>query len=162
MNNAQALRTGAAKAKQIIKDGIMVRLDNLLYDVISDLERRMMSETGGMTGNTWTSPAGATYADGVINEIMLGDEPLMGKLRQGMKFHAGRERFDGTIQERTFTADTDTSGNESRKDKYRFLESQQSGKGFKMTITGGTEYLGHQQLADNYVYCQGRTSDLFK
>lgn len=163
IDNSKTLREGAAKARAIIGKDMTIRLSSLMYGVVEDLRNRVAGAVGGMTGNTWESPAGAVYVDGVMEETYLGNKPMMGKLKPGMKFYEGVDRYDGTIQNRTFTADTDTSGNEARLDKYDFLESQQSGKGFKMTVTGGTEYFpGMEQLVDNYLFCQQEADRYFK
>ena len=168
MDNSTALSKGATKARSIIRDDIMGRLNPLMYDMVSDMHSRMRKEVPGMTGNTMTSPAGATYAAGVMDDIVLvgangtANPPLQGKLKAGAKFTAGRERYDGDIQERTFTATVDTSGNTSQLDNYEFLESQQNGKGFKMTVIGGTEYLGMMQVADNFTFCQQEADKYFK
>lgn len=167
MDNSAALRNGTAKAKKLIKENIMLRLDNLLYDVVDDMHNRMKS-VPGMTGNTRTSPAGATYADGAIHDILIvgGNDsvtpPLQGKLVKGSKFSAGRIRYDGDVQQRTFSAGTDTTGRTSQEDHYEFLESRQAGKEMKMTVIGATEYLGHEQVEDNYVYCQDAAQRVFK
>ncbi len=48
-------------------------------------------------------------------------------------------------------------------DNYEFLESQQTGsKEFKATIVGGTEYRGHEQVADNFAKCQIEIDKYFK
>lgn len=161
-DNSAALRQGTQKALALIRENIAVRLSNLMYDAVDDLEMRIKESVAGMTGNTWTSPAGAVYVNGVMEDLVLGADALQGKLLAGQVFSAGRERYDGDIQEHPFKATIDTTGRQSRIDKYEFLESQQSGKGFKMTITGGTEYAGEVALTDNYTYVQQQADKYLK
>lgn len=146
----------------------MPRLGSLMSDMVSAMESDMR-QLPGMTGNTRTSPAGATYANGVFEEMLLIGKtsstgaPIRVKLRQGDKFFAGQVRYDGEIQEHTFTAPIETSGNVQQQDNYDFLESQQSGaKEFKATIMGGTEYLGHEEVTDNFAKCQMEIDKYFK
>lgn len=167
-DNSAALRQGFAKAKGIIKDDLMPRLGSLMSDMVSAMESDMR-QLPGMTGNTRTSPAGATYANGVFEELLLIGKtsrtgaPIRVKLRQGGRFPAGMERYDGDIQEHTFTATEETSGNIQQQDNYNFLESRQTGANeFKATIMGGTEYLGHEEVTDNFAKCQMEIDKYFK
>ncbi|MCM1295397.1 MAG: hypothetical protein NC311_07620 [Muribaculaceae bacterium] len=161
-DNLSALRQGFAKAKAAIKADLMPRLNRLTADMVSDMEQKMRI-LPGMTGNTRTSPAGATYADGMFDTLYVGGQPIQPKLRKGEKFFAGQTRYDGDIQEHTFTAHTDTKGNVVQQDNYDFLESQQNAPNeFKATIVGGTEYLGHEQVTDNFAKCQMEVDKYFK
>lgn len=65
------------------------------------------------------------------------------------------------MQEYTFTASVETTGNTSQQDNYDFLESQQSGDGIKMVVTGATEYLGNDQVTESYSYAQGAVGKHF-
>lgn len=165
-DNSAALKAGMTKAKAFITSDLTGRLNRLMGDMVSDMYAKMKEDVPGMTGNTQTSPAGAVYVNGVLESIDLGDgrkPPLQGKLRAGQVFSAGRVRYDGDIQKKTFKADVDTTGNMSQSDNYAFLESQQSGTNeLKMTVVGGTEYLGQQQVADNYAKCEDEIPKYFK
>lgn len=158
MSNASVLREGAKKARKLIREHIRQCMNNALEDIVSDQHNRM-AKLPGMTGNTRTSPAGATYVDGVFDNVQLaghtcGAPPIRTKLRKGGVFPAGAIRYDGDVQERKFTAGVDTTGETSQQDNYNFLESQQSGSGFKMTVVGATEYLGNDQVVESYSYAQ--------
>ncbi len=162
-DNSAALKAGMAKAKAAIQADLTGRLSRLMGDMVSDMGKKIRDNAGGMTGNTWTSPAGAVYADGMLTDIRLGAEPLRGKLKKGDIFPKGSVRFDGTRQKKAFKADIETTGNPSQSDNYEFLESQQTGsKEFKATIVGGTEYRGHEQVADNFAKCQIEIDKYFK
>lgn len=72
-------------------------------------------------------------------------------------------RYDGDIQEADFKVPTPTTNRFQQQDNYDFLESQQSGANeFKATIMGGTEYLGHEQVTDNFAKCQLEIDKYFK
>lgn len=161
-DNSAALRQGFAQAKAIITADLMPRLEKLTSDMVSDMVAKM-NILPGMTGNTKTSPAGATYANGMFEQLFVDGKPIRRKLKQGDKFFAGQQRYDGDIQEYTFTAPTETSGNVQQQDNYDFLESQQTGANeFKATIMGGTEYLGHEQVTDNFAKCQMEIDKYFR
>lgn len=167
-DNSSILRVGAAKAKAFIAADLTGRLNHLTRDMVDDMKVRMEA-LPGMTGNTKTSPAGAVYSNGVMQDIVLiggtdsTRKPLQSKLTKGAKFAAGRQRYDGDTQEHTFTAPFDSSGNLQQSDNYDFLESQQSGfNEFKATVVGATEYLGDVQVADNYAKCQMEIDNYFK
>lgn len=162
-DNSAVLKAGMAKAKSAIRADLSGRLSRLMGDMVSDLNNKIREKTGGMTGNTWTSPAGAVYTDGQLSDIQLGSEPLQVKLRKGEVFSAGRERYDGSEQKKGFKASEDTTGRTSQLDNYLFLESQQSGSNeVKATIVGGTEYEGHEQVAENFAKCQMEIDKYFQ
>ena len=168
-DNSSILRVGTAKAKAFIAADLTGRLGNLTHDMVNDMKSRMDAELPGMTGNVRTSPAGATYANGALHDIVLVGgtdstrKPLQPKLTKGAKFAAGRQRYDGDTQEYTFTASLSSSGNFQQSENYDFLESQQSGSNeFKATIVGATEYLGDVQVADNFAKCQMEIDKYFK
>ena len=155
--------------KNIITADIMQRIGNLMNDCTTQMTSQLFKEVPGMTGNTRTSGAGATYTNqGEMLDINISGSndgsapPLSAKLRQGNVFKAGRQRYDGDTQESDFKASVDTSGNTAQKDNLQFLESQKGGKDFKMVIVGGTEYLGQQQITDSFSYCQNMADKYFK
>lgn len=165
MSNAAALKAGTALAKNLIKEHLRQCMASALADVVSDQHIRM-AKLPGMTGNTRTSPAGATYVDGKLDGLEMAGQtfaqsPIRTKLRKGGVFPAGALRYDGDMQEYTFTASVETTGNTSQQDNYDFLESQQSGDGIKMVVTGATEYLGNDQVTESYSYAQGAVGKHF-
>lgn len=166
MDNSGVLAKGTAKAKKLIAAHLLKCMNNALDDVVAD-EHRRMSKLPGMTGNTRTSPAGATYANGMFDNLILAGDtfarpPLRSKLRNGQIFPAGAERYDGDIQEYDFVARLDTTGNTSQEDNYDFLEAQQMGKEIKMVVTGATEYLGNDQVTESYQYAQSAVTKHFQ
>lgn len=166
-DNSAILTAGTKIAKNAISADIMARLGLLMNDCTSQMADRLSAEVPGMTGNARTSGAGATYSSlGQLSEINISGDgmapPLSAKLRKGQIFHAGRQRYDGEIQEADFKAEVDTSGNTAQKDNLAFLESQKGDKDFKMVIVGGTEYLGQTQATDNFAYCQNNADRYFK
>lgn len=167
-DNSAALREGLKKAKQIIRGDIVSRLVSLMDATIPDLRKRLRVEVTGMTGNTWTSPAGIVCVDGVMEEIRIDSvtneiyPPVERKLTTGEIFEAGRKRYDGAIQDGDYLAVVKTTKHTSQVDHYALLESQQSGKGFKMTISGGTEYAGMVSLTDNYAFVQQEARKYFQ
>lgn len=168
-DNSSILKSGSKIAKNVIAADIMSRLGLLMNDCTAKMTSDLFANTPGMTGNTRTSGAGATYLnDGEMAEIIISgsndgkNPPLSAKLRQGQIFKAGRQRYDGDVQEADFKADVDTSGNSAQKDNLAFLESQKGDKDFKMVIVGGTEYLGQTQVTDNFGYMQNNVDKFFK
>lgn len=168
MDNSATLTKGTQMMKNIISADILNRLSGLMTDVVSTMHNQMQVQVPGMTGNTQTSPSGAIYDNGAVADLMAVGAtdgtrpPLQGKLRQGQLFRAGRVRYDGDIQEYTFKAKTDTSGKTTQEDNINFLQSRNPGKGYDMTIAGGTEYLGATQVTDNFAYCQNVVSSYFQ
>ena len=162
-DNSAALKAGMIKAKSTIRADLSGRLSRLMGDMIKDMENKIRADVGGMTGNTWTSPAGAIYINGILSDISLGETPLRDKLKKGDRFEKGNLRWDRDDQNKTFKASTQTTGHYQVNDNYEFLESQQSGSNeVKATIVGGTEYEGHEQVADNFAKCQMEIDKYFQ
>lgn len=167
-DNSAVLRSGQKIARQVISLDISSRLGALMQSCVGQMTSHLKDEVPGMTGNTQTSASGGTYIEGRLTEVNISGSndgmspPLSAKLRKGNVFKAGRQRYDGGIQESDFKADVDTTGNQSQKDNLDFLESQEGEKGFKMLIVGGTEYLGQVQVSDNFAYCQNNVDRFFK
>lgn len=166
-DNSSVLAQGTKIMKNIITADIMQRIGELMEDCTSQMESKLHAEVPGMTGNTRTSSAGATFNNkGELADVYISgngsDAPLSAKLREGQIFHKGRQRYDGRTQESNFKATVDTTGNTSQRDNYDFLASKKGGKDFKMVIVGGTEYLGEQQVTDNYAYCETNADKYFQ
>ena len=167
-NNSATLRNGSKMAKNAIRTNILSRLNVALVDTIGDMQNKMMS-LPGMTGNTKTSPAGATYDnDGAMIDItVVGSTdgtraPIRSKLKSGQTFKKESIRYDGSEQSKTFTAGVDTSGNTSQSDNVSFLNSQQGGKDYRLVIVGASEYLGQQEVTDNYAWFENNVDRFFK
>lgn len=166
--NSAALKNGTRIAKNVISADIMQRIGALMEDCLGNMQTNLEMKVSGMTGNTLTSPAGATYEKGKIEKLHITSQddntrpPLAARLKQGAKWAQGRQRYDGGVQSKTFTADVETSGNTIQRDNAEFLKSQQSSEGFKMIIAGGTEYAGMSQVADNFTFCQNIIDQYFK
>lgn len=168
-NNSAVLKAGTKIAKNVIALDVMGRLGKLMDDCTQQMSKKLSVEVPGMTGNARTSGAGATYDnEGTLAEINISGSndgrtaPLSAKLRKGEVFKAGRQRYDGDTQRSDFIAKVETTGNTTQKDNLDFLESQEGGKDFKMVIVGGTEYLGQEQVADNFGYMQNNVDRFFK
>ena len=154
MSNVAALRKGTARAKKIIQGHMTVNLQYALDELVETAMRIRREQTRhNMTGNTVNSYAGGLFIDGQLKAISLGQpgrSPLRKKLREGEKFRAGKTRWDGDIQQRTFTAQIDTDARTEAAASIDFIKSYKpKDKGFAIVVCDGVEYATYQENVYN-------------
>lgn len=174
MDNSAALRKGTAKAKAII--------DNHLYLLLTDAAKKILENaTNGriflghnMTGNTVNSYAVGVYKRGVLDFMMTSSQgipkPLRRKLGKGQRFYAGSQRWDGDMQEHTFTAQVGTNGTMEAERSIAFLQSYKpSPNGWSLVVCNGVEYATFQEsmmdidvLTANFDYAKMFVPSMFK
>lgn len=151
MSNAAALRRGSQMAKDIIARHVLnVILVPAAKELIKDATRGRISIGHNMTGNTVNSYAAGVYVDGKLAWIETSSgsipHPLRRKLGRGERFYAGSQRWDGEIQEHTFTAQVSTNGTMEAERSIAFLQSYKpSPKGWALVVCNGVEYATFQE-----------------
>ncbi len=176
MSNADVLRKGTEKAKKMIQDHI---LDQILIpaskNILQDAIQGRVSLGHNMTGNTVNAYVVAVYVRGILCHIETSaggiKRPLRKKLRAGEKYYAGKPRWDGDEQGRTFVAPVDTSGEAEADASIAFIESfkPDSKDGFTLVVCNGVEYAEYQEalcnidtLTKNFNYARMFLPSMFK
>ena len=172
--NTAALRAGTAKAKKLIEDHIVNQiLIPMANDALDHVVRKRISDGHNMTGNTVNSYAVGVYSKGNLVFMMSSSDgiphPLRRKLSKGEIFQAGRQRWDGTIQETTFRAEVSTNGSMEAERSIAFIKSfRPSTKSWVLVVCNGVEYASYQEsqmnidvLTGNYDYAQMSAPSMF-
>lgn len=151
MGNAEALRLGTQRAKEMIARHVLNRI------LIPTAKGLIQAATEGrialghnMTGNTINSYAAGVYVNGSLVHIETSagsiPNPLRRKLGKGQKFYAGSQRWDGEMQEHTFTAEVATNGATEAERSIAFLRSYRADtKGWELVVCNGVEYASYQE-----------------
>lgn len=151
MSNAAALQLGSRRAKEIIArhvlNGILVPAAK---DIIQNATQGRIFLGHNMTGNTVNSYAVGVYKRGELVFIMTSSggiaKPLRRKLGKGQRFYAGSQRWDGDMQEHTFTAQVGTNGTMEAERSIAFLQSYKpSPNGWSLIVCNGVEYATFQE-----------------
>ena len=175
MSNATALQKGTAKAKSIIDNHIVNQiLIPAAKKLIRDTAKNRAILGHNMTGNTINSYAVGIYVKGVLVHIETSSEsipkPLRRKLSRGERYYAGSQRWDGDIQENTFTAQVSTNGTMEAERSIAFLQSYRpSSKGWTLVVCNGVEYASFQEnemnidvLTSSFDYAKMFLPSMFK
>ena len=149
--NSAALQAGRAKLKQLVRQHINGILLNALDQLVQSAADERVRQGHNMTGNTVNAYAGGLFVDGRLNEISLcnpGHGPIRVKLRAGEKFIAGRIRWDGDMQDRTFEAKVDTDATAEPSAAISFIQSYKpQPDGWEIVVTNGVEYATYQETS---------------
>lgn len=151
MSNAAALKAGTEKAKRLIEEHILNQiLIPTAKGLIQAATEGRVSLGHNMTGNTINSYAAGVYANGVLVHIETSagsiPNPLRRKLGRGQRFYAGSQRWDGDMQEHTFTAKAGSNGTMEAERSIAFLQSHKpSANGFALVVCNGVEYATYQE-----------------
>jgi hypothetical protein len=147
-DNAALFDKGMTKATKLISQHLSKMLSGAADGLVADaLERRIYSGHN-MTGNTATSYAAGVYVNGSLQKVHRDGrmKPLQRKLTVGQRFSAGRERWDGDVQERTFTAGVQTDGDYGYSSVRDWLQGLIPIKdGFQICVMSGVEYALFQE-----------------
>lgn len=175
MNNAAALRAGTAKAKKLIEEHIVNQiLVPVAKGLIQAATEGRVSLGHNMTGNTVNSYAAGVYAKGSLLHIETSagsiPNPLRRKLGRGQRFFAGSQRWDGEVQEYTFTAKAGSNGTMEAERSIAFLQSHKpSANGYALVVCNGVEYATYQEnemnidvLTANFDYARMFAPSMFK
>lgn len=175
MNNAAALQAGTAKAKKLIEEHIVNQiLIPMAKGLIRVATEGRVSLGHNMTGNTVNSYAAGVYIKGslVLIETSAGSipNPLRRKLGRGQRFFAGSQRWDGEVQEHTFTAKVGSNGTMEAERSIAFLQSYQAKpQGWELVVCNGVEYATFQEnemnidtLTANFDYAKMFIPSMFK
>ncbi len=175
MNNADALRKGTEKAKKMIEDHIVNQiLIPIARRLIQDATEGRITLGHNMTGNTINSYAAGVYVNGSLIHIETSSgsipHPLRRKLGRGQRFYAGSQRWDGELQETTFTARAGSNGTMEPERSIAFLQSHKpSPKGWALIVCNGVEYATCQEnemnidvLTSNFNFAQTFAPSMFK
>lgn len=151
MGNSEALSKGSAKARKIIDKHIGDQiLPEIAKGLLDDAVNGRIFQGHNMTGNTVNSYTVGIYVRGELARIITPSgqlpHPLRRKLGQGQRFYAGSQRWDGEMQEHTFTAKTATNGTIEAERSIAFLQSYQANpKGWELVVCNGVEYATFQE-----------------
>lgn len=175
MSNEAALQRGTQMAKDMIARHVLnVILVPTAKELIKDATQGRISIGHNMTGNTVNSYAVGVYANGQLVHIETSSgsipRPLRRKLGRGERFYAGSQRWDGEIQEHTFTAQVSTNGTMEAERSIAFLQSfRPSPKGWALVVCNGAEYATYQEnemnidvLTSNFDYAKMFMPSMFK
>lgn len=173
MDNSAALKKGTAMAKRIIEDHMYAMLTSAAKKLLDDATNGRITIGHNMTGNTVNSYAVGVYSKGNLVFMMSSADgiphPLRRKLSKGEIFQAGRQRWDGTIQETTFRAEVSTNGSMEAERSIAFIKSfRPSAKSWVLVVCNGVEYASYQEsqmdidvLTGNYNYAQMFAPSMF-
>lgn len=119
-------------------------------ELIQDATQARIRLGHNMTGNTVNSYAAGVYVNGALVHIETSSgsipHPLRHKLGRGQRFYAGSQRWDGEMQEQTFTAQVSTNGTTEAERSIAFLQSYKpSPKGWALVVCNGAEYATFQE-----------------
>lgn len=149
-DNSAALRAGAKKLRQIIDNHISDRLFVALDKILESAVATRLEIGHNMTGNTINAYAGGIFHNGKLVELLIcnaGHRPIRVKLRMGEKFLAGKIRWDGEEQYKTFLATVDTDATEEPSAAISFIQSYKpQSKDWEMVVTNGVEYATWQMV----------------
>ncbi len=150
MSNAEALRTGTARALRIIDRHISGLLHRVARELLRDAIDTRILRGHNMTGNTAASYAAAIYVRDTLQSLITPagtiPRPLRRKLGRGERFHAGSQRWDGDTQQHTFTAPVATNGTTEAERSIAFLRAWQApAAGWSIVICNGVEYATYQE-----------------
>lgn len=175
MSNAAVLRRGTQMAKDMIARHVLnVILVPTAKELIKDATQGRISIGHNMTGNTVNSYAVGVYVNGQLVHIETSSgsipRPLRRKLGRGERFFAGSQRWDGEIQEHTFTAQVSTNGTMEAQRSIAFLQSYKpSPNGWTLVVCNGVEYATYQEnemqidvLTANFDYAKMFMPSMFK
>lgn len=175
MSNEAALRRGSQMAKGMITSHILnLILVPAAKELIQDATQARIRLGHNMTGNTVNSYAAGVYVKGKLVHIETSwgsiPNPLRHKLGKGERFYAGSQRWDGDIQDSTFTAQVSTNGTTEAERSIAFLQSfKPSPKGWALVVCNGVEYATLQEnvvnidtLTSNFDYAKMFTPAMFK
>lgn len=155
MDNTAALNQGAARMRAIVDAHIANEiLAPAAQRLITDATQIRTHAGHNMTGNTINSYAAGVYVRGALTHIVTSSGtipgPLQRKLGLGQKFHRGRQRWDGEIQKRTFTAKVATNGTTEAERCLAFIRAYKAPKdGYSIVVCNGVEYAEYQESVRN-------------
>lgn len=131
---------------------------HLVYQILIPIASGLIEEAiqgritlgHNMTGNTINSYAVGVYLKGTLAYIESAagkiPNPLRRKLGNGQRFYAGNQRWDGEVQERTFTAKSGSNGTMEPEQSIAFLMSYRaSPNGYTIVVCNGVEYATYQE-----------------
>lgn len=174
MSNAAALQRGTAKARAIIDDHIYLLMTSAAKKLLEEATNGRIFLGHNMTGNTVNSYAVGVYSKGNLVFMMTSSQgiakPLRRKLGKGQRFYAGSQRWDGEMQEHTFTAKTGSNGAMEAERSIAFLQSHKpSPNGWALVVCNGVEYATFQEnemnidvLTANFDYAKMFAPAMFK
>lgn len=175
MSNADVLRKGTEKAKKMIEEHIVNQiLIPASKSLIQAATEGRVALGHNMTGNTINSYAAGVYVNGILIHIETSagsiPNPLRRKLGRGQRFFAGSQRWDGEVQEHTFTAKIGSNGTMEAERSIAFLQSfKPTSKGFALVVCNGVEYATYQEnemnidvLTANFDYARMFLPSMFK
>lgn len=175
MDNTAALRRGHQIAKDLIARHILnVILVPAAKELVQDILQSRITDGHNMTGNTVNSYAAGVYVRGQLVHIETSSasipHPLRRKLGKGQRFYAGNQRWDGEIQEGTFTAKAGSNGTMEAERSIAFLKSYHAPHtGWALVVCNGVEYAVYQEaemdidvLTSNFNYALMFTPAMFK
>lgn len=175
MSNASALRRGSQMAKDMIARHVLnVILVPAAKELIKDATQGRISIGHNMTGNTVNSYAVGVYVKGQLVHIETPSgsipRPLRRKLGRGERFYVGSQRWDGDVQQSTFTAPISTNGTMEAERSIAFLQFYKpSPKGWALVVCNGAEYATYQEnemnidvLTSNFDYAKMFMPSMFK
>lgn len=175
MSNVAALRLGSQRAKDMIARHVLnVILVPAAKELIQAATQGRVSYGHNMTGNTINSYAAGVYVNGSLVHIETSarsiPHPLRRKLGRGQRFYAGSQRWDGEMQEHTFTAQAGSNGTMEAERSIAFLQSYRpSPKGWALVVCNGVEYATFQEnemnidvLTANFDYAKMFAPSMFK
>lgn len=150
MSNAAALQKGTAKARATIDNHIYLLMTSAAKKLLENATNGRIFLGHNMTGNTVNSYAVGVYQRGSLVFAMYSSQgiakPLRRKLGRGQRFYAGSQRWDGEMQEHTFTAQVSTNGTTEAERSIAFLQSYKpSPKGWALVVCNGVEYATFQE-----------------
>lgn len=151
MSNAAALRVGTQAAKDLIARHVLNKIFvPAAKELIQAATQGRIFAGHNMTGNTINSYAAGVYVYGQLVHIETSGgsipKPLRRKLGKGQRFYAGSQRWDGEMQELTFTAQAGSNGTVEAERSIAFLQSHKpSPKGWVLVVCNGVEYASYQE-----------------
>lgn len=175
MDNSAALKAGSQRAREIIARHVLnAILVPVAKNLIQDAMQGRISIGHNMTGNTVNSYAVGIYVKGQLVHVETSSgsipRPLRRKLGRGERFYAGSQRWDGDIQQSTFTASISTNGTTEAERSIAFLQSYRpSSKGWTLVVCDGVEYASFQEnemnidvLTSSFDYAKMFLPSMFK
>lgn len=175
MSNAAALQRGSQMAKGMIARHVLnAILVPAAKELIQAATQGRVFAGHNMTGNTINSYAAGVYVDGTLVHIETSSgnipHPLRRKLGRGQRFYAGSQRWDGEVQEHTFTAQAGSNGTMEAEQSIAVLQSYKpSPKGWALVVCNGVEYATFQEnqmeidvLTANFDYAKMFAPSMFK
>lgn len=174
MDNADALQLGSRRAKEKIARHVLNQiLVPVAKGLIQDATEGRIYFGHNMTGNTINAYAVGVYVNGALVHIETSygsiPNPLRRKLGRGQRFYAGSQRWDGEVQENTFTAQMGTNGSMEAERSIAFLKAYKPDLDWALTVCNGVEYATYQEnemnidvLTSNFDYAKMFALSMFK